>query len=320
MQPHTEFRFHRQVVQIGSYWGDGGHTELYLLEGDALAIVDTGVSDTPTGYVAPALERLGLTLRDVDLILNTHGHHDHAGGNGELVATSGAQVWMHEADVRTAEDPDYQFDTYFAQADLLVGREDRLESSRSAMRRTAGATAKVNRYLHDGDTLDLGKGINLRVVSTPGHTPGSVCYFWEQEGLALLGDSALGQGSRPGGFPLIFFPADYEPTIARLLEMDVAILGMGHHYRTQAVPHDSIHFGPAVRRYLDASREIARVIGESVRRAMAQRPEAGFLETARLATDICSERLVFTKGADGLPAAWGTVAFHAYWKLFGGAA
>ena len=57
--PHTDFKFHPLITQIGCYWGGGGHTELYLLEGDRLAIVDTGVADTPDGYVAPALAANG---------------------------------------------------------------------------------------------------------------------------------------------------------------------------------------------------------------------------------------------------------------------
>ena len=40
---HTDFKFHPQVTQVGCYWGSGGHTELYLLEGERLAVVDTGV-------------------------------------------------------------------------------------------------------------------------------------------------------------------------------------------------------------------------------------------------------------------------------------
>src|SRR5437867_2423660 len=47
MTPHTDLKFHRQLTQIGCYWGNGGHTELYLLEGDRLALIDTGVADTP---------------------------------------------------------------------------------------------------------------------------------------------------------------------------------------------------------------------------------------------------------------------------------
>jgi len=73
MQPHNEFRINAQAVQIGCYWGDGGHTDLYLLEGATLAIIDTGVSDTPSKYIAPALEPYGRTLADIDIILNTHG-------------------------------------------------------------------------------------------------------------------------------------------------------------------------------------------------------------------------------------------------------
>jgi glyoxylase-like metal-dependent hydrolase (beta-lactamase superfamily II) len=315
VQPHTEFRFHPKVVQIGCYWGDGGHTELYLLEGDTLAIVDTGVNDTPTKYIAPALESYGLTLGEVDLILNTHGHHDHAGGNAEMVAASGAKVWIHEADARVAEDPDYQFDTYFVNRHVLVGRPDRLDAARAAMRVTAGQPARVDRKLVDGDLVELGKGISLRVIHTPGHTRGSVCYYWESEGLVFCGDSVMGLSSRPGGFPLIYSPADYDRTIDRLLGMEIAALGLGHHYRTHAVPRDSVHFGPNVKAYLRASREIADIIGDSLRRAAAARPEAGFLEVARAATDLVAEQLPITKGEDGLPLTGNVEAFYGYWQL-----
>jgi glyoxylase-like metal-dependent hydrolase (beta-lactamase superfamily II) len=315
VQPHNEFRLHPQVVQIGCYWGEGGHTELYLLQGDTLAIVDTGVYDTPTEYLAPALETYGLTLGDVDLILNTHGHHDHTGGNGELVTVSGAKVWIHEADAQVAEDLDAQFDTYFVNRHLLVGRADRLEAARTAFKVNAGKPTKVDRKLVDGEVVDLGKGIRLRVVHTPGHTQGSVCYYWESERLALCGDSALGLSSRPGGLPLIYYPADFERTIDRLLGMDIATLALGHHYRTLTVPRDSVHLGPNVKTYLRACREIADVISDSLRRAAASRPDADFLEVARAATDFVAERLPITKGEDGLPLYGNVEAFYGYWQL-----
>jgi glyoxylase-like metal-dependent hydrolase (beta-lactamase superfamily II) len=315
VQPHNEFRFHPQVVQIGCYWGEGGHTELYLLQGDTVAIVDTGVHDSPSTYLAPALATYGLTLGDVELILNTHGHHDHTGGNGELVAVSRAQVWIHEADAQIAEDPDAQFDTYFVNRHILVGRADRLEAARMAFKVNAGKPTTVDRKLVDGEVVDLGKGIRLHVVHTPGHTQGSVCYYWESEGLALCGDSAVGLSSRPGGLPLIYYPADFERTINRLLGMDIATLALGHHYRTLTVPRDSVHFGPNVTTYLSACREIADVISESLRRAAASRPEAGFLEVARAATDLVAERLPIIKGEDGLPLYGNVEAFHGYWQL-----
>jgi glyoxylase-like metal-dependent hydrolase (beta-lactamase superfamily II) len=314
VQPHNEFRIHPQVVQIGCYWGDGGHTELYLLQGDTLAIIDSGVNDTPTAYIAPALEIYGLTLGDVDLILNTHGHHDHAGGNGELVATSGAKVWIHEADARVAEDPDYQFDTYFANRDILVGRPDRLEASKAKMKVSAGRPAKVDRRLTDGDVLDLGKGIKLRVLNTPGHTPGSVCYHWESERLLFCGDAVMGQGTRPGALPLVYFPDKYERTIQRLLQLDIHTLALGHHYRTHLLPRDSVHFGPDVKTFLRASREIADMIGGAWRNAAAAKPGAHFHEAAQAATDLIAKRLPITKGEDGLPLG-GVEAFYGYWQL-----
>ncbi len=91
MSIHTDFKFHPQVTQIGCYWGGGGHSELYLLEGDRLAIIDTGCVDTPKEFIAPALETMGCTLRDIAVVINTHGHFDHAGGDAQVVAASGAE-------------------------------------------------------------------------------------------------------------------------------------------------------------------------------------------------------------------------------------
>jgi glyoxylase-like metal-dependent hydrolase (beta-lactamase superfamily II) len=315
VQPHNEFRIHPQVVQIGCYWGEGGHTELYLLEGDTLAIIDTGVNGTPGKYIAPALEAYGRRLADVELILNTHGHHDHAGGNGEMVRASGARVWIHEADARVAEDPDYQFDTFFANRYILVGRADCLDAARAAFRVSAGQPARVDRKLADGEVLDLGKGLRLRVVHAAGHTLGSVCYFWEAEGVAFSGDSAMGLSSRPGGLPLIYHPAEYQRSLNRLRELDISALCLGHHYRTLALPRDSVHFGSNARTYLAACREIADLIGDAVREAARARPGVCFLEGARAATDLVAERLPVVKGEDGLPLTGKVEAFYGYWQL-----
>jgi glyoxylase-like metal-dependent hydrolase (beta-lactamase superfamily II) len=56
--------------------------------------------------------------------------------------------------------------------------------------------------LQDGDELDLGRALVLRVLHTPGHTPGSISLYWEREGILFTGDSLQGRGSRPGWMPL----------------------------------------------------------------------------------------------------------------------
>ncbi len=315
MQPHNEFRFHPQVVQVGCYWGDGAHTELYLLEGDTLAIVDTGVHGTPSQYIGPALESYGYSLSDVKLILSTHGHYDHTGGNSEMVAASSARLWIHEADARFAEEPDYQFETFFVNRHVLAGRPDRLEGARAAFKANVGQPTKVNRRLVDDEVVDLGKGIRLRVLPVPGHTPGSVCYVWESEGLFLCGDAAMGLSPHPGGLPLIYYPADYKRSLKRLQELDVAVLGLGHHYPTRRVPADSVHFREHAKGYLEACQEIADLIEDSMRRAIRERPGAGFLEVARAATDLLSERLPIKKSTEGLPLFGNVESFHGYWQM-----
>jgi glyoxylase-like metal-dependent hydrolase (beta-lactamase superfamily II) len=315
VQPHNEFRFHPHVVQIGCYWGDGAHTELYLLEGDTLAIVDTGVRDTPSRYIGPALESCGHRFSDVELILSTHGHYDHTGGNAEMVAASGAKLWIHEADARSAEEPDYQFETYFTSRHLLAGRPDRLEGARVAFNANVGQPTKVDRKLVDGEVIDLGKGVRLRVVPVPGHTPGSVCYAWESEGLVLAGDAVMGLSPHPGGLPLIYYPADYKESLERLQAMDMAVLGIGHHYRTLKMPADSVYFREGIKTYLGACQEIADVIEDGMRRARRAHPGAGFLEVARAATDLISERLQIKKSEEGLPIFGNVESFYGYWQM-----
>jgi hypothetical protein len=79
-------------------------------------------------------------------------------------------------------------------------------------------------------------------------------------------------------------------------------------------PRDSVHFGANVGAYLRASQEIADTIGDSLRRARAAHPQAGFLEVARAATDLAGERLPITKGEDGRPLTGGVEAFYGYWQ------
>ena len=65
-----------------------------------------------------------------------------------------------------------------------------------------GREVSPDRQLQDGGELDLGRALALRVLHTPGHTPGSISLYWEREGILFTGDSLQGRGSRPGWMPL----------------------------------------------------------------------------------------------------------------------
>ena len=60
---------------------DDIYVAAYLLRGARNIIIDTGIVPAPDRDIAPALRTVGLDLSDIDLIINTHGHPDHVGGN-----------------------------------------------------------------------------------------------------------------------------------------------------------------------------------------------------------------------------------------------
>jgi glyoxylase-like metal-dependent hydrolase (beta-lactamase superfamily II) len=312
---HTDFKFHPQVTQIGCYWGQGGHTELYLIEGEQLVLIDTGCANCPAEYIAPALAEMGRSPRDVAVVINTHGHFDHAGGNADFVAASGAQVWISAADAPVAEDLELQFRTYFAQNDVLVGREDRLAAAKDELYRQT-KPSKADRLLREGEVLDLGRGVQLRVVATPGHTVGSLGLFWEREGLLISGDALPGRGSRPGSFPLLYTPSVYEKTLDTVQRLAPRVLCLSHHYRTLSLTTESVKYGEDAKLYVDECRQIFRLIARAARAAAKEHPGAPFLDVARAATQSVAAKTVVDISPDtGLPT-WGpTATLYALWQL-----
>lgn len=99
-------------------------------------------------------------------VINTHGHGDHIGANEEF----GIPVWIHRLD-----------------ADFLTDSSKNLSGAFGFFLKTKAAS----RLLEDGDTLDIGK-YNLKVIHTPGHTPGSICL--KAKGVIFTGDTLFCEG------------------------------------------------------------------------------------------------------------------------------
>lgn len=301
MPAHTDFKFHPRVTQIGYYWGEDGHAEVYLLEGERLALIDTGTAGTPEKYLAPALETAGYRLSDVALILNTHGHYDHVSGNQAVVDASGAEVWLSPDDADIARDFELQFSRYFADRDRLAGRPDRFAQAQAEIRSYTASTP-VDHPLLDGQRIDLGRGIQLDVIAAPGHSPGCLVFYWEREGMLFTGDSMVGAGSRVGGLPWIFFPDRYARSMERLLDLDIRTLCLGHHYFTLTQTRASVKYGEACRQFIAESRQVLQILEDALRAALEPDPQAALPDVIRRALPQIGRTLTVTVDEpSGLP-------------------
>jgi glyoxylase-like metal-dependent hydrolase (beta-lactamase superfamily II) len=271
-------RIHPRVEQVSTRFDDI-RIELYFVRGDTNILIDAGTREMPQRDILPALEALGLTLSDISLILNTHGHSDHTGGDAAVKAASGAQVFIHGDDAPFLYDPASCFDRYFSPVVKAIGGSS-LQTERQAFLEEFGAPVVPDRTLEDGDVIDGGSGVNLQVVHLPGHTPGSVGFYWEGEGILFAGDSLAGLHFPNGKVPIIFDLPTYMKSVQKVQDMPVRYLLCSHYYRGLRLAPGPVRQGEEVSQYLQDCIEFAVRFDEAVRNLGQPACEKGFMQMA----------------------------------------
>jgi glyoxylase-like metal-dependent hydrolase (beta-lactamase superfamily II) len=211
---------------------NGVHVSLYILRGERLAIVDTGYRFHPEQVIVPALRELGFDLDDVDLIVNTHGHPDHLGGNAVLRSKTGAKTCMHRGDAGLAGGPEAHIRslTDHITAMRALGWDAQVAEREAFLRERVEACA-IDRELRANDIVGLGDGLDLEVVPTPGHTPGSVILLARSRKLAFAGDAVQGWGVAPGIVPLYYDPKVYRQSLSVLASLEIETLCLAHDFQ-----------------------------------------------------------------------------------------
>lgn len=144
-------------------------------------IIDCGAnSPEEQSAISHYITTQGLTLRH---LLCTHGHFDHIFGNQFLYETYGLRPQLHEDEAATYAAASEQMQMFLHRALPLQ-------------------IPAPGRLLQDGDEIAFGAH-TLRVIATPGHTPGGICFYLEEESLLFSGDSlfrgSIGRCDLPGG-------------------------------------------------------------------------------------------------------------------------
>lgn len=160
---------HMITMPLGAY-----QTNCYILWGegsDKCVVIDPGYEpDT----VLLQIKKLGKTLEAIFL---THGHFDHVGAVKALVKATGCALWMHEGDYSQTRSPQNAF--FYP---------------------LANCTFTEVQLWEEGQSVCAG-GLEFKVLSTPGHTWGSVCLACEDH--IFSGDTLFQEGcgrtDLPGG-------------------------------------------------------------------------------------------------------------------------
>jgi glyoxylase-like metal-dependent hydrolase (beta-lactamase superfamily II) len=166
------------IFQISGAWGSreilGGN--VFILADKQLTLVDAGYSGTDC--ILESIRQLGYSPVDIHSIILTHHHPDHIRGLAYLKNNSRAQVLAH-AD----------------EAPYVTGQISQpgpcspiwLKYLASPFRRLWATRAiHVDTVLHDGDELPILGGV--RIVHTPGHTPGSIILYFYRLKAVIIGD------------------------------------------------------------------------------------------------------------------------------------
>ena len=203
-------------MQITCFTVGAFQVNTYLLMDEptgAAAIVDTGETDELVKQLCAISP-----VPDIQMILLTHGHLDHAGGLVALQSRFDVPTYLPRKEIPL-------FETLPVQGDWF---------GQPAFNRPCG---RIDHLVEDGDEIQLGN-TTLRFISTPGHTPGQGCYYDEQD--IFVGDTlfygSIGRTDLPMGNSAIM-----QHSLQRLMQLPGHLRVHSGHGPVTTIAHERQH-------------------------------------------------------------------------------
>lgn len=182
--------------------GIGYDSNIYLIDNEVLVDTGTGIF---FNEIKEEFENLKINLKEIHTIVNTHCHFDHCGGDKSFRDLCKANIAIHEKDKEALE-------TGEGTLAELFGRKQK--------------AVTVDWVLREKDKIKT-KNFTFIVISTPGHTPGSICLYEKEKKILITGDTIFGDSVGRTDFPRGSFE-DLLKSIKKLSKLNVTYLLPGH--------------------------------------------------------------------------------------------
>ncbi|MEZ5894253.1 MAG: MBL fold metallo-hydrolase [Parvularculaceae bacterium] len=189
--PHKEWAAFERLMRDEQWF------EVYRLSPDLYAIYEPGQFEEvlsflivggerallfDTGLGVDSIRRIAETLTDRDiLVVNSHSHYDHVGGDHEFSAIAGPDVPFAREHQQGAPNADIR--EFFSNGWVWKNMPDGVSPKTISIK-----PYQVTQTIADGDVIDLG-GVTLEVMLTPGHAPDALCLFDRENRRIFVGDT-----------------------------------------------------------------------------------------------------------------------------------
>ena len=232
-----------------------------------VCLIDAGVSGS-AGSILGMVRDTGREPGEVSTLVLTHSHPDHIGGARAIQRATDCIIAAHPAEREWIEDTALQ-----ARERPIPGFSTLVEGP-----------VQIDRLLADGDRIEIGGGRSLAVIHTPGHSPGSISLFLEDEGVLISGDALPVKGAIPV----------YDDPVAsvRSIERLEGLAGV----KILLSSWDSPKKGEEIKMALANGKEVIRALQAAVAKAVRKGPDlsdvtrrvVGTLELPETASPVIS--------------------------------